>query len=194
MGFTKVCYRKDGLHFGGLFVIEPIKKGEVVAMFDGNYYEWGETTLNLPNDPPIYLRDHAIQYGPGISRDSGEGLGRWANHSCSPNCGIQNYFEIVAMRDLEIGEEITWDYAMTECNDWVMTCRCGSKRCRKLITGYKNLPPLFRNEYGDFVSQWLRDADIPFEGEAEKPEMSEICLNIAVPPLPPNPIIRAIAS
>jgi hypothetical protein len=169
MVIKKVSYRKEGPHHGGLFVTAPIKKGEVAAVFDGQYCEWGDTTLNLPNDPPVFLRDHAIQYCFGKSRDSAEGLGRCANHSCSPNCGIQNYFEIVAMRDLAVGEEVMWDYAMTECNDWLMTCLCGSPRCRGLITGYRNLEPSLREEYAGFISEWLIKAEIPYEGPARMP-------------------------
>lgn len=34
------------------------------------------------------------------------------NHSCSPNAGIKGQIFLVAMRDLESAEEVTFDYAM----------------------------------------------------------------------------------
>ncbi len=162
----KVEYRKQNRWGGGLYTRETIEKGEIVACFDGVVYHWGHNVESIPNEPPLYLRDHVIQFGPGISRDSAKGWGRFANHSCSPNCGIKELFNIVAMADIPKDAEITWDYAMTENSEWFMTCSCGSPRCRKLITGYRNLPPEFRADYTGFISQWLVDADIPYEGPA----------------------------
>jgi hypothetical protein len=162
----KVEYRQQNRWGGGLYARETIGKGEVVACFDGLIYQWGYTVETITNEPPLYLRDHVIQFGPGISRDSAKGMGRAANHSCSPNCGIKALFNIVAMVDIPPNTEITWDYAMTEDNDWFMTCSCGSPRCRKVITGYRNLPPEIRAEYTGYISQWLVDARIPYAGPA----------------------------
>jgi SET domain-containing protein len=167
----KVEYRKQNRWGGGLYAREPICRGEVVARFDGDVYEWGESVELLPNDPPLFLRDHVIQFGVGISRDSAAGMGRYANHSCRPNCGIKNLFEIVAMENIPQDTEITWDYAMTENNDWFMTCRCGDPECRKLITGYRNLPPEIRTKYTGFISEWLIRSDIPYEGPAQAREL-----------------------
>ena len=70
------------------------------------------------------------------------------------------------MEDIPKDSEVAWDYAMTENNDWFMVCHCGAPECRKLITGYRNLPPDFRARYKGFISQWLIDAGIPYEGPA----------------------------
>ncbi len=78
------------------------------------------------------------------------------------------------MRPIANGEQITWDYAMTENNDWFMICRCGSPRCRKMITGYRNLPPELREAYKGFISQWLIDAEVPYEGPAKLPAWLEL--------------------
>ena len=168
-----VEYRTSQNFGGGLFATSTIEPGRIVASFDGKYWDWNDSVTDLPNDAPDYTRDHTIQYAPGKSRDSADGLGRYANHSCDPNCGIKNYFDLVAMKPIAVGEQITWDYAMTENNDWFMLCRCGAPRCRKLITGYRNLPPEFREAYKGFVSQWLIDADISYEGPAHTPSWRE---------------------
>ena len=173
MNIYPVEYRST-LNFGaGLFSISKISVGQVVASFDGDFWEWADSVSNLPNESPDYTRDHTIQYAIGKSRDSKAGMARYANHSCEPNCGIKNSFDIVAMKPIHVSEQITWDYAMTENNDWFMLCRCGSPRCRKLITGYRNLPPEFREDYKGFISQWLIDADIPYEGPAKLPVWRE---------------------
>lgn len=167
MPLQRIEYRKDHQLGGGLFALTPFRAGEVVAQFDGEFYDWGTDLLSIPNDPPLYARDHAIQYAPGKSRDSAKSLARCANHSCSPNCGIKDLFNIVTMVEIPVGTELTWDYAMSENNDWFMTCACGAPNCRRAITGYRNLPPEFRLRYTGFISQWLIDADIPYEGPAE---------------------------
>ena len=101
------------------------------------------------------LCDHAIQFAENKWRDS-QGIARLLNHSCEPNCGIKDLFKIVAMRDIKSGEEITWDYEMTEDNpNWRMRCRCGSDQCRKNIGNYQNMPEKTRQKYRGFISAWL---------------------------------------
>jgi hypothetical protein len=67
-------------------------------------------------------------------------------------------FKIVAMRDIKIGEEITWDYEMTEKNlEWRMKCKCGKDNCRKENGNYENMPLDVRNNYKGYISSWLTD-------------------------------------
>ncbi len=86
-----------------------------------------------------------------------------ANHSCNPNCGIQlnelNGYSLVAMKKIKIGEEITWDYAMTEWESIALEnqkCKCGSTNCRGSIGGYKNLSNESRQKYFGFSASYLK--------------------------------------
>ena len=73
-----------------------------------------------------------------------EGLGKMINHSCDPNCGIQCDEDLihkyVAFKNIEVGEELTYDYAM---GNYVVqnfpNCLCGTNQCRKDITGFQGL-------------------------------------------------------
>ena len=38
----------------------------------------------------------------------------WVNHSCEPNCGLSGQIALVALRRLEPGEEVCFDYAMSD--------------------------------------------------------------------------------
>ena len=149
----------------GLAVIASqwIPAGEKLMAFDGEKYEWGRSTLNLPNRPPQFTRDHCIQIGEGRSRDS-TGLARYANHCCEPNCGITDLIWITAMVDIDPGTELTWDYAMTEDNDWRMECSCHTPMCRRIVAGYRHLPPERREEYGRYISTWLTERPRPYLG------------------------------
>lgn len=55
---------------------------------------------------------------------------RHMNHSCAPNCaGTLAGFE-VALRDIEVGEELTNDYGTFGQVDEDFPCRCGATSCR----------------------------------------------------------------
>ncbi len=60
----------------------------------------------------------------------------YTNHSCSPNSEIKDKVKLIALRDIKKLEEITFDYSKTEADPyWKMECKCGSKNCKKVITG-----------------------------------------------------------
>lgn len=65
-------------------------------------------------------------------------------------------FDIVAMRTIRPGEQITWDYDMTEnTRNWKMKCKCGNSACRQTIGAYRNLPDSVRKKYKGYISSWL---------------------------------------
>src|SRR3989338_2964153 len=60
----------------------------------------------------------------------------YMNHSCNPNIGFNDSYDFVAIRNIDEGEELSWDYGYDEHNpDFKMNCLCGSEKCRKIITG-----------------------------------------------------------
>ncbi|MCB1236089.1 MAG: SET domain-containing protein-lysine N-methyltransferase [Verrucomicrobiae bacterium] len=133
----------------GVFASAPIRAGEEIASFDGQIY------IGLVNaDFSEEIRNYPITFAQDRARDS-LGIARKLNHSCDPNVGIRGLFTLVAMRDIESGEELCWDYDMSEDTDWNMPCDCGSPRCRKRIRGFRHLPRDFRDRYRGFISDWL---------------------------------------
>lgn len=148
MDNPKVIVRET--KFGkGLFAKEDIKQGELIAEFDGQIYIDKEYD-GLDKE----LEDHVVQFAKDKWRDS-KGVARWINHSCDPNCGVRNLFQIVAMRDIGAGEELAWDYEMTENWEWRMRCGCGTQSCRKIIGAYGNMPQEIREKYKGYISEWL---------------------------------------
>ena len=93
------------------------------------------------------------------------GLISTVNHSCGPNCGIQvndtGAHNFVAMRDIAIDDEITFDYAMRNytIDHFPETCTCGADECRGSITGWKDLPDDIKSEYDGFVAPYLLTLD-----------------------------------
>ncbi|MFN9901186.1 MAG: SET domain-containing protein-lysine N-methyltransferase, partial [bacterium] len=95
----------------GSFAISPIFKDEVVASFGGfvvgqkdlKDYSIDRVARSLQLDEANYLLS-------GPLPESGDMI----NHSCEPNCGTLGTSSVIAMRDIETGEELTFDYAMTD--------------------------------------------------------------------------------
>lgn len=64
---------------------------------------------------------------------------RWVNHSCEPNVVVEagvtrrgnGWAQLQALRDIEPGEELFYDYALPP--ELKMKCRCGAKTCRGWI-------------------------------------------------------------
>ena len=151
---SKVVVRETKGLGRGVFAVKRIRSGELIAAFEGRVYHAERISL-LPNDPPGFLRDHVIQTGPREYLHGKGGLAELINHSCSPNCGIKKRVEVVAMRDIAPGEQVTWDYEMSENSDWEMKCQCGSQECRGIIRGYDYMPEAIRRRYRGFISEWL---------------------------------------
>ncbi|MCI0538901.1 MAG: SET domain-containing protein-lysine N-methyltransferase [Verrucomicrobiales bacterium] len=149
MDNPKVELRASPLGGTGVFAKELIPAGELIAEFDGAIYpfDYAGWTPDLLN--------HAVQFERFRFRDS-NGIARYVNHSCEPNCGIKGLFQIVTMRPIAAGEELAYDYEMIEDSDWWrMQCQCGSPSCRKVIGAYRNLPSEVRARYRGFISEWL---------------------------------------
>lgn len=69
-------------------------------------------------------------------------ISHFFNHSCDPNAGIKRESELFALRDIESGEEVTFDYSTTEHSGipWVMKCICGVTNCRTRIGDIASIP------------------------------------------------------
>ncbi len=94
------------------------------------------------------------------------GLMTKVNHSCDPNCGIRvnetGAHDFVAIKDIRVNKEITFDYAMRNytIDYFPNKCMCGSKGCRGKITGWKDLPDEKKKEYKGFAAPYLLELDV----------------------------------
>jgi len=69
---------------------------------------------------------------------------------------------MVSMRDIAVGEEITFDYAMSDVRpeeeEWEdMTCLCNSDKCRRTITGQDWKLLELQQRYAGFFSRYVQD-------------------------------------
>ena len=137
----------------GAFAIEPIAAGETVAGFGG----WLMTRADLATLPEE--RQHrSIQVDADLFMVSSPEpeRGDLVNHSCEPNCGLSGAILVVALRDIAVGEELTFDYAMGDASDYdEFTCRCGTPSCRGIVTGSDWRDPALQARYAGWFSPYL---------------------------------------
>lgn len=139
----------------GLIATDAIEKDEVVAV-KGGHVVTTEALRALPeplNNSEIQIADglHLV----ALTDDEYEAVMLFINHSCEPNVGFAGNVVLVAMRDVEAGEELTTDYALFDDHDDSMECRCGRTTCRRRIHGRDWLRPDLQDRYRGYLSWYL---------------------------------------
>ena len=177
---SKVVLRNTPDRGMGVFAVERIDKGEVIAGWKKGTVYWARRASELP-DP---VKNHAVQFSEHIWIDC-DGIARFTNHSCEPNCGIHE-FQLVAMREIQAGEEITWDYDMTENCDWRMVCMCGTPSCRGVIRGHRFLPEPARQKYVGYAAQYLSIPPYPGRHDFDELNLNKTAAAV-LGTLPPEP-------
>lgn len=80
---------------------------------------------------------------------------RFMNHHCEPNTMIRGR-DVIAIRRIHPGEEITFDYNTTEYEmSEPFACRCRSSRCRGNIQGFKYLSKANREDLRPMLASYL---------------------------------------
>jgi len=152
---SKVEIRSHPNHAGlAVFVTEPIATGELVAAWGGIVY----TGAQLKSLDP-YMRSHTIQIEEDLFLTSlhPEEPADFINHSCDPNLGLSGQITLVAMRDIEVGEELCFDYAMSDGTPYdEFECDCGSPYCRGHVTGEDWRNPELWERYAGYFSPYLQ--------------------------------------
>ncbi len=125
----------------GLFAKAPIKKGVAVWISKGE--EPAEEKIYTDAEFKAFQKwciDNGKEWDAVANGDGTHSVaifdrenhpGDYGNHSCDPNTDRG----LVALRDIEAGEELTNDYAQFSTKDWEMECNCGSKNCKGIVKG-----------------------------------------------------------
>jgi SET domain-containing protein len=116
----------------GLFAIEKIKKDEIIWFASSEYVLKisVEDFNKLESSKQESWIKHSYQIGNMLYMDIDDT--RLMNHSCNPNV-VDKGEVCVAKRDIESGEEITWDYTPYMNPVQTFECKCGSKNCVGIV-------------------------------------------------------------
>ncbi len=138
--------------FFGVFAREAVAAGELLVMWAGMLAN-GADFAALP--PLLQSRSLQVEDDLYLVPSETESAD-YVNHSCSPNAGIEGQTALVALRDIAAGEEICYDYAMTDGSDYdEFECHCGAPACRGIISGEDWRLPELQARYSDHFSPYL---------------------------------------
>jgi len=124
------------VHGRGAYATDFIPEGTRIIEYTGRRIAW-EATESEDADPHTFI--FGLENGQVIDAAIGGNESRWINHSCDPNCEAieeEGRVFIHALRDIEPGEELSYDYALeidepiTEKARKEHACKCGSPNCR----------------------------------------------------------------
>ncbi|XBH91652.1 hypothetical protein VPH35_082979 [Triticum aestivum] len=132
----------------GLIAEDEIKKGEFVIEYVGEVIDdrtceerlWKMKRQRYTN---FYLCE--VSSNMVIDATNKGNKSRFINHSCEPNTEMQKWtvdgetrVGIFALRDIEKGEELTYDYKFVQFGA-DQDCHCGSSNCRKMVGTSKSV-------------------------------------------------------
>lgn len=157
----KVKVRSSGINKKGVFAVRPLKKDEIIAVWGGHIITEKEFRC-FSRKQFKNIEDYATKISDGFYMVSCKKGGLedddFFNHSCSPNSGIKGQIMMSAMRDIMPGEEITYDYAMTDAGyQYSFRCNCGAGNCRKIVTTSDWKKPALQKKYKGYFSWYIQE-------------------------------------
>jgi len=140
----------------GLFAAEAIDAGEIVVVKGGHVMITTERDKVGERLGPAEIQiGDGLFIGPVAEAERESGM-MHLNHSCDPNLGIQGQIVHVAMRDIAAVEELTFDYAMNDNEEYeAMVCNCGTPRCRGVVSGKDWMKPELQRRYRGYFSFFI---------------------------------------
>ncbi|XP_025159312.1 histone-lysine N-methyltransferase NSD2 isoform X2 [Harpegnathos saltator] len=127
----------------GLKSLEDIKAGQFVIEYVGEVIDEAEykhrlhRKKELKNENFYFL---TIDNNRTIDAEPKGNLSRFMNHSCAPNCETQKWtvngdtrIGLFALRDIESGEELTFNYNLASDGETRKACLCGASNCSGFI-------------------------------------------------------------
>ena len=138
--------RNSPIHGRGVFALRHIPKGARVIEYKGELItdeeadrRYADLHENSPHTMLFSVDNNLVIDGTQQGNSA-----RWINHSCAPNCEIEEEgvrIFIDARREIRPGDELTYDYNLqlgephTRAAKRAHACFCGTRRCRGTMLG-----------------------------------------------------------
>jgi uncharacterized protein len=136
-----VTVKKSNIHGRGVFAKQNLKIGTKIIEYIGNkitkkeadivFQETLQASEKDNNKGEVYLFELNKNYD--INGDVPENNAKYMNHSCEPNCETEildkKEIWITTIKEIKIGEELSFNYGfgIEEHKDY--PCKCGTKSC-----------------------------------------------------------------
>jgi len=142
----RIAVHNSPIHGRGVFALRRIPKGVRIIEYKGKLITDKEADRRYSrmhaNSPHTML--FSLDGGLVIDATRRGNSARWINHSCAPNCEIEeegHRIFIDARRDIRAGEELSYDYNLqigekhTKKAKREHACFCKARRCRGTMLG-----------------------------------------------------------
>jgi hypothetical protein len=143
---------KDSITYAAKVIVPA---GETVAVWGGVVLSRDDVTALPPEE-----RHLVVQIDDGFFLTTPDAFAEGAdfiNPSCEPNLGFTSPVTLVALRDIAQGEELSFDYAMTDATpELEMPCDCRSSRCRGRVRSDDWQAPQLQLAYAGRFSPYLQ--------------------------------------
>ena len=144
-GRGRLRVARSGIHGWGLFVKEPIAKGEMLIEYQGSLIRsaLNESMLRKYTRNGVFGATDGsyifrLDEGNHVDATMAGNIARFMNHSCAPNAYSKivevgsrpqdKHIIVFAARDLQVGEELQYDYQFALGGEKI-TCHCGAPNC-----------------------------------------------------------------
>jgi len=148
-----VVVKSSKIHGKGVFANRRLLKDDTILEIDDSHIV--NDALKLTKEQYEYELDF-LANGKIVIMQPPE---KHINHSCNPNVydkTVNGIRQVFAMRDIEKGEEITFDYSINGYNEVTFNCNCGSENCRKVYNGnFFKLPLSLQKKYIVYLDDWF---------------------------------------
>jgi uncharacterized protein len=138
--------RNSAIHGNGVFALVPIAEGTRILEYVGERISKAESLRRREENNFFVFTvtdtvdiDGAVPYNPA----------RFVNHGCTPNCEAHmedGRIWIVAIRDIEAGEELTFNYGYDLQDYEDHPCCCGSPGCIGFMVAEEHFDDVRRKE------------------------------------------------
>jgi uncharacterized protein len=170
--------RHSRVHGHGVFARRRIRRGTTIVEYLGDRVSHDEANTRYEDKDPrdghtfLFTVDAKTVIDAGV--DGNEA--RFINHGCDPNCqavDIGKRIYIEALRTLQPGEELAYDYAIQRDEDdppdvdVIFACRCGAKNCRGSMLEARKKPRARKKKGGPKRKSALKKEAAP-KGKAAR--------------------------
>jgi SET domain-containing protein len=144
--YRRISVRYSNIHGKGVFATVFIPKGTRIIEYKGKRISEDAADENYGDDESPHTFLFLLENQIVIDANHHGNSARWINHSCDPNCEANEEngrMFIDAMRDIEPGAELTYDYNLvveeryTPALKRFYACGCGASKCRGTILANK---------------------------------------------------------
>lgn len=136
---TGCAVRRSKIQGDGVFARKPFHMGEVVLEVDvsDTVKDCAKLTLAQEVYIDVFIAADGTERTTWMKTPE-----KLVNHSWDPNIVVQTDIvtgirRMVALREIHIGDENTWDYALNIWQKWIgpVRCNCRARTCRRMIQG-----------------------------------------------------------